>query len=81
MTTAPPPVGAEVPYLEPNQSRSAPPTEFENQLGDAIESAYAAGVHDLEGLVGRLNADGPPPRDGGQWTTEQFTILMAELGR
>ncbi len=81
MTTAPSPAGAEVPYLEPNQSRSAPPTEFENQLGDAIESAYAAGVHDLEGLVGRLNADGPPPPDNEQWTAARFTTLMAELGR
>ncbi len=81
MTTTPIQGGTDVPYLEPNQSRSAPPTEFENQLGDTIESAYAAGVHELEGVVDRLNADGPPPPDGDIWTAERFRLLMVELGR
>ena len=68
-------------YLEPHQARTRPQTDFENALGDAIEEAYAAGVHDLEGLVAHLAATGPAPEDGGPWTTEGFTALMAELGQ
>ena len=68
-------------YLEPNQSRTGPPTDFENQLGDAIESAYAAGIHDLDGLVARLTESGPPPPDQTGWTVDGFRALMAELGR
>lgn len=69
------------PYLEPNQSRTEPPAEFENRLGDTIESAYAAGIHDLDGLVARLNEAGPAAPGGGPWTAPAFTELMAELGR
>ncbi len=69
------------PYLEPNQTRSAPPTEFENRLGDAIEAAYAAGIDDLDGLVARLEAEGPARPDGNPWTADSFAELMAELGR
>lgn len=67
-------------YLEPHQARTRPPTEFENALGDAIEAAYAAGIHDLDGLVDYLRASGPDPRDGGSWTVPRFTELMKELG-
>lgn len=67
-------------YLEPHQSRTGPPTAFENALGDAIEAAYAAGIHDLDALVAQLEADGPKPPDGGAWTTSQFSELMGELG-
>lgn len=68
-------------YLEPHQSQLAPPTEFENELGDAIEAAYAAGIHDLDGLVGHLQGSGPPAPGGGAWTVDGFRSLMAELGR
>ena len=68
-------------YLEPHQTRTAPPTPFENRLGDAIEAAYAAGIHDLEGLVAHLATDGPARPDGAPWTSEGFRSLMAELGR
>lgn len=80
MTSTTTPSGQSL-YLEPNQTRSAPPTEFENRLGDAIEAAYAAGVHDLDGLVARLAADGPQHPDGNPWTATSFTELIAELGR
>ena len=28
-------------FLEPHQAQAAPPTDFENRLGDAIEAAMA----------------------------------------
>lgn len=67
-------------YLEPHQARTRPPTAFENALGDAIEAAYADGIHDLEGLVARISESGPLPEDGGRWTTDRFVDLMKELG-
>ncbi len=69
------------PYLEPHQSRTDPPTAFEDGLGDAIEAAYAAGIHDLEGVVAHLNRGGLAAPDGSAWTSDGFTALMAELGR
>ena len=67
-------------YLEPHQARQRPPTPFEDLLGDAIERAYAQGIHDLPGLVGYLNATGPNFENGQPWTEEGFTTLMAKLG-
>lgn len=69
------------PYLEPHQSRTAPSTEFEDRLGDAIEAAYAEGIHHLDGVLARLNSSGPPAPTGDSWTADNFTALMAELGR
>lgn len=68
-------------YLEPSQTRTEPSTAFEDQLGDSIETAYAAGTHDLDGLVAHLNANGPTHPDGSSWTADLFTAMMADLGR
>lgn len=68
-------------YLEPSQTRDRPSTAFEDELGDAIETAYAAGTHDLDGLVAHLNSNGPANPEGTSWTADSFTALMAELGR
>jgi len=68
-------------FLEPHQAQAAPPTDFENRLGDAIEAAYGAGIHDLDGLVTHMDEHGPLNPAGGSWTIENFTALMAELGR
>ncbi|HJV27747.1 MAG TPA: recombinase-like helix-turn-helix domain-containing protein [Aromatoleum sp.] len=67
-------------YLEPHQARSAAPTPFEDLLGDAIERAYAQGIHELESLVAYLNQSGPSAPNGSQWTTELFCAEMARLG-
>ena len=48
------------PYLNPHQARDRAPDDYQNLLGDAIERAFAAGIHDLPGLVGRLNEAGVP---------------------
>lgn len=67
-------------YLEPHQARRRPPTAFEDLLGDAIERAYADGVHDLPGLVACLNRTGPSAENGQPWTESSFAALMARLG-
>jgi hypothetical protein len=67
-------------YLESHQARQRPPTPFEDLLGDAIERAYAEGIHDLPGVVAYLNRSGPSAENGQDWTEESFTALMARLG-
>lgn len=67
-------------YLNPHQSRDHVPTVYENLLGDAIERAYAAGKHDLDGLTAALNAAGVPTPTGEAWTPALFTAEMARLG-
>lgn len=68
-------------YLDPHQARDREPTAYESLLGDAIERAFGAGIHDLAGLVGCLNRTGPNAPNGQAWTEESFAALMAQLGR
>ncbi|HEY4073179.1 MAG TPA: recombinase-like helix-turn-helix domain-containing protein [Herbaspirillum sp.] len=67
-------------YLNPHQARRRPPTQYEDLLGDSLERAYAAGIHDLPGLVAHLNLTGPGcPVDGIVWTEQSFQDEMARL--
>ena len=66
-------------YNETHQSRSKAPTAYENLLGDAIERAFAAGIHDLEGLVRYLNESGQSAPDGRPWTSESYQREIARL--
>lgn len=68
------------PTLEPHQARRSPPTEYENLLASAIESAFAAGVWDLPGVVARLNADGLRTPEGLSWTEDRYRAVMRRLG-
>ena len=67
-------------YLEPHQARRRKPNAHEDLLGDSIERAYAAGLHELDALLGYLNQSGPPGPDGQPWTPETFEREMARLG-
>jgi hypothetical protein len=67
-------------YNETHQSRKAEPTAYENQLGDAIERAFASGLHDLHDLVTHLNRSGPAAPNGQAWTPDSFQQAMARLG-
>lgn len=67
-------------YLEPHQARIREPNAFEDLLGDSIERAYAAGLHDLPSLLGYLNQAGPTCPGGAPWTEETYAALMARLG-
>jgi hypothetical protein len=66
-------------YNETHQSRSAAPTAYENLLGDAIERAFASGIHELEDLVRYLNASGQVGPDGQPWTAQSYQQEMARL--
>ncbi len=61
------------------QTRSAPPTEYENRLGDALEQVFAAGIETLPELVAKLNDLGMRSSNGSPWTIETFTAEMARL--
>jgi hypothetical protein len=68
-------------YLNPHQARLRPPTAYEDQLGDAMERAFAAGHWELDALVAQLNQGGPAAPDGQPWTPESFQAEMAALGQ
>jgi hypothetical protein len=67
-------------YFNPHQARQRPPTAYEDLLGDSLERAYAAGIHDLAGLVEYLNRAGPGcPADGAVWNEKNFQEELARL--
>lgn len=66
-------------FLNPHQARRRLPTSFEDLLGDAVERAFAAGVHELPALVARLNETGPSAENGAPWTEKSFSELMSRL--
>ena len=68
------------PYLNPHQARDCEPDDYQNLLGDAIERAYAAGIHDLAGLVASLNEAAVPGPSGQPWNAELFQREMKRLG-
>ena len=63
-----------------NQHRLTEPTAYENLLGDAIERAFAAGIHELDGIVQLLNDSGPSGPDGEPWTAARLEAELARLG-
>jgi hypothetical protein len=62
------------------QTRAAPPSEYENRLGDALVECFAAGIEAVEPLVARLNEMGVQAPDGARWTVASFEREMARLG-
>ena len=62
------------------QTRAAAPSDYENALGDAIETAFGEGHYELEPLVARINELGVRTPDGALWTQDSFTAEMARLG-
>jgi len=62
------------------QTRPAPPSDYENALGDALVACFEAGIEDLAPLVARLNELGVRTPDGKAWTEENFRSVLARLG-
>jgi hypothetical protein len=68
-------------YLQPKQAQVRPPTTYEDLLGDAIERSFAAGIHDLPGLVESLNRQTLTTRAGEPWTVDNYGPEMAALSK
>jgi hypothetical protein len=62
------------------QNRSAPPTDYENSLGDAFEAVFEKGAATVEQVVDGLNEIGLRTPDGQTWTVARFESEMARLG-
>ena len=62
------------------QNRAAPPTAYENALGDALEQVFEAGAVTVDQIVEGLNGNGFRMPDGGAWSIDRFEHEMARLG-
>ncbi len=62
------------------QTRDAPPTAYENRLGDALEAIFGEGVDDLATVVARLNERGVRDSSGQAWNEDSFAREMRRLG-
>lgn len=63
----------------PWQTRAAPPSEYESQLGDALEAAFASGAEQLDEVVAKLNDLGLRTPAGTAWTAAGFESEMRRL--
>jgi hypothetical protein len=75
--------GRAVGNLEENiiwQTRDHAPTDYENRLGDALESAFEAGADSPEAMAAHLNGMNIHAPDGTPWTAASFQTVMRELG-
>ncbi|WP_367280473.1 recombinase-like helix-turn-helix domain-containing protein [Ramlibacter sp.] len=61
--------------MEPHQTRSQPPTGWENLLADAFERAFAGGAATPQELAAALNLGGPRRPDGAAWTEAELARL------
>jgi hypothetical protein len=68
------------PYLVPHQTRSGPPTEWEDRLADAIEAGFAAGHWELDALVAFVQERGVSDPQGAPWTVDSFQAELSRLG-
>ncbi len=63
-----------------HQTRPASPSEYENQLGEALEFIFGDGATELADIVARLNERGVRAPDGQKWTEDLFCTEMSRLG-
>ena len=62
------------------QTRARAPTAYEDRLADALRAIFGDEVHELPGIVARLNDAGIPDPDGAPWTEAGFEAALRELG-
>lgn len=62
------------------QNRPAPPTEYENALGDAFEKVFESGAVELADVVTGLNQIGMKDPKGETWTEDSFLREMKRFG-
>jgi len=61
------------------QTRANAPTEYENQLGDALERVFESGAVEVRDVVAKLNELGVRSADGRPWTEALFEEEMRRL--
>ena len=66
-------------YIERHQARTRAPTAYDDALGDALEAAFARGIHDVTGLAAALNLAAITTPSGEPWTEQNFPIVMHAL--
>jgi len=65
--------------LNPHQARTREPSAYENQLGDAMEKAFAAGAWELDALVAHINSAGVRDMQQRAWSAESFSAELKRL--
>ena len=63
-----------------HQTRATSPTDYENELGQALEELFSDNVIELEYIISRLNEMGVQTHSGAAWTEESFRSEMKRLG-
>ena len=63
-----------------HQTRPAPPTEYENQLGDALTKIFDNDIDQLPGVIVKLNEMGVQAPNGAAWTQDSFKAEIKRLG-
>ena len=63
-----------------HQTRATPPSDYENQLGEAREQIFGEDVAELKDIVTRLNEIGVQAPYGAAWTEDTFCSEMKRLG-
>lgn len=67
-------------YNETFQTRAAPPSDYENKLGDALEEAFKRKIHDLDGIIKVIEEQAVPNPQGASWSVASLTAELARLG-
>ena len=62
------------------QTRGAALTRFEEELADALMTAYAEDATELDAVASALNAQAVRDRNGASWTGESLAAELAALG-
>lgn len=62
------------------QSRESAPTDYENALADAIESAYLSGARTSRQFADHLNTAGVASLSGQRWSAASLEQEMSRLG-
>ena len=63
-----------------HQTRVDSPTDYENELGQALEEIFSDNVIELENIISRLNEMGVLTHSGVAWTEKNFRSEMKRLG-
>lgn len=62
------------------QNRYREPTLYEQDLVEALISAFRSGLTDLSGIIDHLNKQGVYQESGKYWTKKDFEEEMQKLG-